>query len=474
MEMQTKLKNNIIYNICYQILSLIVPLITAPYISRVLGKDGMGLYSYTFSIAHYFVLFCMLGILNYGNREIAMIDDVQKKSEKFWQIYYNQLMFGIVALVAYFIFVNFFVQQDGLVYALQALYIVSGIIDISWFYFGIEKFKTTTSISAINKLITTGLIFLLVKSSSDIWIYTLIVASGVLMNNIVYWLCLPKYIVKVHINFVDVISNLRPLILLFIPVIAINVYKYIDKIMLGSMVNVGDVGIFDAAEKLTNIPMGFITAIGTVMLPRISNLLSSNNVADVRRYNYLSLNLVMFLSLGMCFGLMGISDVFIPLFYGEAFGGSIAVLYYLAPCMIFVSWANVIRTQYLLPHKKDVLFCVSVICGAILNVISNIILIPRFGAIGAAVSTLVAEVTVCVFQSIVANKTMLLYKPVFKIVPYLLSGIFMYFVISNIEVGSVFLNVVVRLIIGCIIYVLLSIFYLKKQVKVLSIKHEIK
>lgn len=466
--MKTNLKNNIIYNICYQVLSLIVPLVTAPYISRVLGRDGMGLYSYTFSIAHYFVLFCMLGILNYGNREIAMLDDIHKKSEKFWQIYYNQLIFGLVSLVGYFIFVYFFVHQNKLVYSIQALYIISGIIDISWFYFGIEKFKTTTSISAINKIITTCLIFLFVRNASDTWIYTLVVASGVLMNNIVYWLYLSKYTVKVHVNFVDIISNLRPLILLFIPVIAINIYKYIDKIMLGSMVNVGDVGIFDAAEKLTNIPMGFITAIGTVMLPRISNLLCSDEIADVRRYNYLSLNIVMCLTLGMCFGLIGISDIFIPLFYGASFVGSISVLYYLAPCMIFVSWANVIRTQYLLPHKKDALFCISVICGAILNVICNLILIPKIGAIGAAVSTLVAEITVCVFQSVVANKDMLLFKPIKKTFPYILLGIIMYLVISRIHLSSTLFCLFLRVCIGGSIYVLFSIFFLKNQIKTLS------
>ena len=110
------LKKNILYNIGYQILSLIVPLITAPYISRVLGKDGMGLYGYTFSIAHYFVLICMLGILNYGNREISMVSgDKRERSEKFWQIYANQLFFGILALVVYYAFVYFYVSSDGLI-----------------------------------------------------------------------------------------------------------------------------------------------------------------------------------------------------------------------------------------------------------------------------------------------------------------------------------------------------------------------
>lgn len=463
MKRNSSIKKNIIYNIGYQVLSLIVPIITAPYISRVLGAGGMGLYSYTFSIAHYFVLLCMLGVLNYGNREIAMAKDKESISNKFWTIYSNQLFFGLLSIFLYFIFFFYYIHDDMLVYCLQALYILSGVLDISWFYFGIEKFKTTTSISAINKVLTTIFIFLLVKTAADVWLYTFIVAIGTLFNNVAYWLLLHKYVGKAKITKEEVLSHLKPLLLLFIPVIAINVYKYIDKIMLGSMINVDAVGIFDAAEKLTNIPMGFISAIGTVMLPRISNMLNSDDGNNIRKYNYLSFNLVIFLSVGMCFGLAGISDVFIPIFYGISFVESVKVLFVLCPCMIFVSWANVVRTQYLLPYKKDVLFCMSVTVGAIINIISNLILIPIYGAIGAAFSTLIAEFTVCIFQSIAANKDMKLVNPLVKVLPYLILGLLMYLTISNIKMSSILLCVVVRLFTGLLIYSLGSYFFIKKN-----------
>ena len=233
--------------------------------------------------------------------------------------------------------------------------------------------------------------------------------------------------------------------------------------MLGSMVNVDAVGIFDAAEKLTNIPMGFISAIGTVMLPRISNMLNSDDGNNIRKYNYLSFNLVIFLSAGMCFGLAGISDVFIPIFYGISFVESIKVLLVLCPCMIFVSWANVVRTQYLLPYKKDMLFCMSVTVGAVINIISNLILIPIYGAIGAAFSTLIAEFSVCIFQSIAANRDMKLVNPLVKTLPYLILGLLMYVTISNIKMSSTLLCVVVRLFTGLLIYSLGSYFLIKKN-----------
>lgn len=461
------LKKNITYNIGYQILSFIVPLITAPYISRVLGKDGIGLYGYTYSIAHYFVLFCMLGVLNYGNREISMVsNDKGILSSKFWQIYFNQFIFGLISLLIYLTFVYLLVDSNRLIYILQSMYIISGIMDISWFYFGIEKFKATTTISAINKILTTILIFLFVNSYSDVWIYTLIISCGTLMNNILYWILLNRYIDGIKIDVKKSLFHLKPLLILFIPVIAVNIYKYIDKIMLGAMLDVSEVGIFDAAEKLTNIPMGVIAAIGTVMLPRISSMLCSNDVSNIKRYNNISLNLVMFMACGMAFGLAGVADAFIPLFYGHDFLNACIVLIWLCPCMFFVSWANVIRTQYLLPHRKDVLFCASVISGAIVNIIANIILIPKFGAVGAAISTLISEIIVCMVQSWVANKDLELMKSLKSIIPYMLVGVIMYITIIRIEAQSPLVTVLIRILTGAFIYILLSLFFIKKTIKV--------
>lgn len=461
----SNLKNNIIYNIAYQILYLIVPIVTAPYISRVLGAEGMGLYSYTYSIAHYFVLFCMLGVLNYGNREISMSGgNKQYLSEKFWEIYLNQAAFGIISLFIYFLFVNVFVEENRLIYNLQALYIVSGIMDISWFYFGIERFKVTTSISSINKILTTILIFVLVKEATDVWMYTLIITGGTLLNNVFYWLILNKHIERVKLNYQKALIHLKPLLLLFIPVVAINVYKYIDKIMLGAILDVREVGIFEAAEKLTNIPVCFITAIGTVMLPRISNMVGSNDTTNILRYNRLSLNLVMFLACGMAFGLIGISNIFVPLFYGEEFSDAAIVLVYLCPCILFVSWANVIRTQYLLPYRKDVLFCASVIAGAIVNVISNIVLIKRYGAVGAAIGTLMAEIIVCVIQCFAANKNMNILASLKSSMIYIIIGVIMYMAIIQIGLKTDFLTIIIRILVGGAIYILLSIFFIRRLV----------
>ena len=461
-----ELTYNLIYNICYQILSLIVPLITAPYISRTLGKAGVGEYSYTYSIAHYFVLFIMLGVLNYGNREIARVkDDKKLLDNKFSGIYSVQLILGIAILFVYLFYVICIEVDYKAVALAQILYIISGILDISWFYFGIEKFKVTAGVSAINKIVTAILIFLFLKNENDVFIYTLILAGGVLLNNICYWLLLKKYISKIKITIDGFKSHLRPLIILFIPVIAISIYKYMDKIMLGVMVNTSEVGIYESAEKFVNLPLCLITAIGTVMLPRISKLKEQTVEGMVKRYNAISMSLIMFLSFGIVSGLAGITTIFIPWFYGKEFANSSNVLIILLPSILFVSWANIIRTQCLLPNKRDKDYCISVIGGALVNFTINFILIPYLGAIGAAIGTTLAEFIVCIIQTIETRKEMDFKKYALNCIPYLISATIMYLIITKISFETDLITILSRIVAGICVYSILSLKHIIKSIK---------
>lgn len=454
----TQLKYNIAYNVAYQILSIIVPIFTAPFVFRVLGKEGVGLYGYSFSIAHYFSLFCMLGILNYGVREISMVSPDKKKMEiKFKQIYSIQLFAGIISLIAYLLIVNYCIHSDKEVFFIQGLFIIASLIDVSWFLFGTEHFKITTIISTINKLLTTVCIFLLIRRPTDVYIYALILSIGTILNNLFYWIAIRRIICISPIEIKGSYQHLKPIIILFIPVIAINIYKYIDKIMLGSMLNFSEVGIFEAAEKLQNVPMCLIAAFGTVMLPRISNMMACKQSDNVKHYNMLSFVIVMCLTMGMAFGLAGISGPFIPIFYGDGYEESISVLMWLLPSMAFVGWANIIRTQFLLPRRMDGMFCLSVILGAVVNVIANIFFIPRYGAHGAAISTTIAEFTVCLIQSYTAFHDMHLFRPFKNSIPFVVVGLLMYVLMINFNTNSELLTIIVRILIGSIVYVALSV-----------------
>ena len=467
MSSKPSIKKNIVYNVVFQILTLIVPFVTAPYISRVLGKEGMGIYAYTYSIAHYFMLFIMLGMMNYGTREIASISgDKKKLSDKFWSIYSVQFIMGILMIACYLLYAIFISPTDIRNISLfWIFYLVSGTLDISWFYFGIENFKLTTSISAINKLITTILILTLVKRNTDVWLYVFIIALGAFLNSIVYWIKLKQYIVPPKLLKIHSIEHLKPLLVLFLPVIAANIYRYMSKLLLGTMCSMEEVGIYEAAEKIVNLPICFIAAVGTVMMPYITRSINSDETSRVHYINHMSLIVVVAVSIAMTFGIIGIADEFIPMFYGSDFDSCITILLILSPTLIIISWANVVRTQILLPRHKDNVLSLSLICGAVINIIANVLFIPSKGAIGAAWACVAAELLVCLIQTIYAKRFLNITKCTIYLVPFILIALLMYYVISNVYFSNVFLTIIIRVVLGVVVIILPSLMILKIYTK---------
>ena len=185
----SKIKRNIFYNIAYQILVLIVPIITSPYISRVLGVEGVGTYSYVSSVAYYFFIVVTMGLTNYGNRNIAKHrDDKEARSRIFWSIYFMQLLTGICVLIAYIFYIVFVAETVYKIYfGIYVLYILAACLDINWFFFGMENFKLTTIRNAIVKLITVIMVFIFVKNDGALIAYFVIVAGSTLLSNSIIW-----------------------------------------------------------------------------------------------------------------------------------------------------------------------------------------------------------------------------------------------------------------------------------------------
>lgn len=449
----SSIKKNFIYNSIYQILIMFIPLITTPYISRVLGASGVGTYSYAYSIANYYVLFIMLGLNNYGNRAIAKARDEKKELEKtFWSIYIMQFFLGVFFNIIYLLYC-LTLSADFQVSLAVSFYVISACFDVNWFFFGMEKFKLTVIRNTIVKLLTTVCIFIFVKDSTDIIIYCLIMTSGLLISQLVLW----PYIFK-NINFYkpslrEIIVHIRPNLFLFLTVIAVSLFKIMDKVMLGMITNNVEVGYYESAEKIIQVPTALITSLGTVMLPRMSNILNkSENQSG--RIIYLSLLFAMFISSSLCFGIMGVSKEFVPLFYGKGFDKVIYLFIILLPSCIFLAFANVIRTQYLLPNQMDTPYVVSAFSGAIINLCINTLLIPRYGCIGAAIGTFFAEMTVCIYQSISVRKYLPLKKYVEKSVFFITSGLIMFLVLFNLDLtfDSTIFILFIKILLGVIIY----------------------
>lgn len=446
------IKKNLFYNSSYQILQIIIPLITTPYLTRVLGASGLGDYSYYYTIAAYFVLFIMLGLNNYGNREIAKVrDDRQELSKNFWNIYAMQLIMGILVSVLYLVFVALFAREK-IISIILMFYVISGILDINWFYFGLEQFKLITIRNTIIKLLTTICIFMFVKSNQDLYIYTLIMAAGMLLSQVVLWLQIFKYISFVFPTPKEIVKHIKPNCVLFITVIAVSVFKLMDKIMLGFMSSTAQVGYYEAAEKIILIPTALITSLGTVMLPRMSNL--GTDLAEGKNLIKKSLFIAMMLSSVLSFGIMGVASVFVPLFYGPGFDVCTYLYYILLPSCLFLAFANVIRTQYLLPSRMDRPYVVSAVLGAVINFTVNYALIPFYGAVGAALATTLSEMVVC-FVQVWAVKDKLPIKSYFAMVlPGILLGAFMCAALFFVpQIGSPFVTLAVKVCTGGVIFI---------------------
>lgn len=453
------LKKNFLYNIMYQILIMILPLITAPYISRVIGAEGIGIYSYTYSIVNYFILFAMLGLNNYGNRSIAAVrDDKEILSKTFIEIYSLQLITSMSMVFLYILYLFIGNCENKNIASIQLIFIISTLLDINWFFFGLEQFKLTVTRNTIIKILTVICIFIFVKDESGLWLYTFIMAGGTFLSQLVLWIFVHKYVSFQLPTWKGVISHFRPNLVLFIPVIAISIYKIMDKIMLGSMTSMIEVGFYENSEKIVNIPMGIIAALGVVMLPRMTNLTANGNSDKAKQYIEISLKFIMFLSIGIAIGLFAISSNFIPLFFGEQFKGAISVVSILSFTVLFISWANVIRTQFLIPQQKDKIYIISTGIGAIINVIINLLFIPMYGAVGAAIGTIFAEASVALYQTFKVRNELEINKYFKNSLLYVIPGIIMYLIISilgKLNLSSISL-VILQVSVGGLVYLILS------------------
>lgn len=443
----------------YHLLAISLPLITTPYISRVLGPEKIGAYSYYYSIAHYFVIVIMLGLANYGNRSIAITrDNKESLNQTFSEIFIMQSITFFIGLCLY-IGCGIFLKETRLAF-IMGIYIFSALFDISWLYQGLELFKFLTLRSTCIKLISCALIFIFIKTTNDFYLYSIIMTTSIFTNQIVLWFSLNKYARFKKVSFRNVLRHFMPNLILFIPVAAISIYKIMDKIMLGVMSNMTEVGFYESSEKLILVPMAIITSLGTVMLPRMSYLFC-NKSESLTTYIIKSTIFAAFFSSSICFGIMGVATEFVPLFFGKGYEKCVTLFYILLPSCIFLAFANVIRTQFLLPAKKDSIYIYSVCIGAFVNLILNAALIPLFNSIGAAIGTFFAELSVCIYQFFMSREYLPIKVMLVQSIPFVFTGLMMFLLLLPANVHSgLFLVLISKICFGAFIYITFFAIYL--------------
>lgn len=457
--MKKSLMKNYIYNSIYQIFAIIVPIITTPYLARVLGPKGIGISAYVISIATYFILFGTLGISLYGQKEVAYVqDDKYKKSKKFFELFLLKTFFTIITIFAYIIFLRN--SEYRIYYNILIIEIIASIFDISWFFQGIENFKIIVFKNVIIKLVSLLLIFLFVKEQNDVSIYILIYALSTFIGNLSLWTSLKKEIVLVRFQELKIISNIKFIFLLFIPQVANRLYALIDKTMLGIMVSdIAETGFYEQSEKIVKIWITLITALGTVIMPRIANYYAKKNNKKINELVEKTLRYVFFCAFPMVFGLIAISNNIIPLYLGDGYTKSISLIQILSPIIIIIGLNNIIGNQYLIPTNQQKKYTYAVVSGCICNFVVNFILINKIGAYGASISTIISEIVVLGIE-IYFTKNQFDYGKIFKSSKnYIISSVIMFmvaFALRNVT-ESMIINCLIQLISGFFLYILILI-----------------
>ena len=392
------IKKNFVLSTVYQILILIVPFVTAPYVSRVLGADGIGIYSFTSSIVGYFVLFATLGTMSYGAREISRArDDRKLLSRFFWEIELLVVCTTSMCLILWGLWV-IMAPEYNLIYLILSIQLLGVIADVTWFFTGLEQFKYIVVRNSIVKIAGIILLFVFIREREDLTLYIFLMTSINLLGALSMWMYIPKMVDRIDWRTLNIKPHFKETLIYFIPAVATSVYTILNKVLLGFIG--GDIrenGYYEQATKIIAIGQTLtFAALNNVLSARISYLFAEHKKEEIHQRIDKSLHYILLIGLGLSFGLIAISPKFVPWFFGAGFEPTILLIQLLSPIILIIGISNCLGAQYFTPaglRKKSAQY---IIIGAVVNLFLNIILIPKYGAIGAVIGSLMAELTITI------------------------------------------------------------------------------
>ncbi len=453
---------NYILNMTFQVVVMLVSLITPPYLARTIGAESIGIYGYTLSILTYFTLFATLGINLYGQREVAYVqNDIKKRSKVFWELMLIRLVTTIIAVLFFYIF---FVRrgQYSYYYTFLIFALISSLFETTWFFRGLENFLSVVLRSIGIRVSQVICVFIFVKSPDDLWIYFLLYMLGEIFGNFAICLSLRNKICKVKFKDLEIKKHIKPILILFIPQIAIQIYTVLDKTMIGSILNdMNEVAYYEQSQKIVRLAITIITSFNAVMLPRMSNIFASNNKQRIDATLYKAFSFVSFFAFPLMFGLVLISNNFVPWYYGDGFEKVKTLLIVFAPIFISIGFNDLIGVQYLVATKKQKEYTITVIIGATLNLILNFILIPNLKSIGAAIASLIAETIVLISQYLFIRKEIRLRSIIASNYKFFFAGLIMFCLVGllNYTNMSGIIYTVIQIVFGTVVYVLTLILF---------------
>ncbi|MGK0468845.1 oligosaccharide flippase family protein [Clostridium sp.] len=450
---------NYIYNSLYQVLTIIIPIITIPYVSRIFGAKGMGIYGYTFSVAQFFYIVGMFGISSYGIREIAYVrSDRKKTTKKFWDIWSLQVITSVCGLAIYMVFIIYFHLLDyKIAFAFQIPFLLNAMFDITWFFIAMEDFKKTVTRNIIVKIIGLILIFTFVKTSNDIYIYILINSSVVFLGSLTLWVFVKEYVGKFYIKNINIKHHINGAALILLPQFSIQMYTSLDKILIGKLSTIEQVGFYDQSQRIARIALAIVTSLSVVLMPRIASMYARSEVKKVEEYIVKSVNFTLASSIFIMSVIMGISKNFVPWFFGSEFNVIIIYMMISSLIILFIAVGGVFANQYTLPTNKNKEYIIPLLAASVINIALNLILVPKFKALGGVIAIVITEFVVCVLRIILVKKYLDI-KKIFK-------GTYGYYLAGGLSAISVyisgyfilggFLGLVIQGLVGLIVYTII-------------------
>lgn len=461
----------------YQILIIAVPLISTPYISRALGVSNIGCNSYVTSIVNYFTLIAIFGTYTYGQREIgAHQNDKDAYSRIFLEILAFKILLGVLVSFAYAFVVYRYFKDFWLLFSIRFMFLLGAIVDISWFFQGLEMFKITVTRQIVIKLLGLALIFVLVKDENDLPMFVFIESVLTLLGNLSIYSYLGKYLSKKRIKSFAIFRHTKNICLLFIPQIATSLYSLVDKTMLGHFYKDGvEGGNYEQAYKMQMVGLYMVIALTNVLIPRLAFYHKEKERDKLERFLNEANSYVFFLGIPLAFGVSGIAYNFLPWFLGSGYSTACSVLHISAFLIFVMGLTNFWGYGYLVSTNQQKIYTVSVSLGTLINVVLNYFLIPGRGAIGAALASVLSEMCVLAVQLYAVRKQVNYSKLFCGKVRYLVFGFVMWLVVTclSITLDATILNSVFIATVGMFCY-LIPLLVIKDEYLMTKIKMIVK
>lgn len=445
------IKFNILMNIILTMSNFIFPLITFPYVSRILLPSGTGKVSFATSFISYFVIFAQMGIPTYGIRACAKVrDNKEQLSRTAQELLIISVVMCIMAYVIFFMALASIqkLQQEKALYICMSSTILFTTIGVEWLYKATEQYGYITKRSVLFKFIALVLMFLLVHEKNDYLIYGIITIFASTASNILNLINIRKIIILKPLGNYNFKRHIKAVGIFFAMTCAATIYTNLDNVMLGFMKTDVDVGYYNAAVKVKTILVSIVTSFGAVLLPRVTYYVEHNKMDLLEKITKKVLNIVFVLSFPLIIYFIIFAKDSIFFLSGMAFEGSIMPMRVILPTVLFIGITNLLGIQILVPFGKEKIVLLSEVVGAIIDTIINIMCIPMFGATGAAFGTLIAEIFVFVVQFFYLRKMIL---PIFASIRY-----------SQIIIGSILSGIccslVLKLSASSIVRLILSSF----------------